>query len=225
MGLFDFLRKKKCEPQKGTIYKYNGNVIAKYLRGSIIDYFLYDDKNNRPDVCPICHNKYKFVLNQNAEFSMNNRDLGETWDGYAFVSEKFYRFCQEEKYPNLILTPLERKKGVYYFEPTEIFQLDYYDEPIRTKFINKRDCCGSYDEVIKIPSVKSKDYKVTSNDFIMRSEYSFGSYERKSYLIIVGTETAKKMKKYGLRGIYFDDIYDNVGLEVIKEIVNYRVLE
>lgn len=59
----------------------------------------------------------------------------------------------------------------------------------------------------------------------MRSEYSFGSYERKSYLIIVGTETAKKMKKYGLRGIYFDDIYDNVGLEVIKEIVNYRVLE
>ena len=33
------------------------------------------------------------------------------------------------------------------------------------------------------------------------------------------------MKEYGLKEIYFHDIYDNEGLQITEETVNYKVLD
>ncbi len=225
MGFFDLFRKKK-EPQHGIIYKMKGKVIAKSLSSVDICDFMYYDKNSRPDCCPICHNKLHFIPNQDISVKLKRSDIGCTYDGYDIVSEKFYNFCMEGKYPGLIFTPLEKSKGLFFFEATEIFGLDYaYNEHIKTKFLNKRDCCGTYDEVISPPMVRAKTYKMASNDFIMTADYFWGSHERKGKLKIVGTETAQKMKEYGLKGIYFENIYDPIGLQITEEEVNHKVWE
>jgi hypothetical protein len=129
-----------------------------------------------------------------------------TYDEFCIVSEKFKSFCVERKYPNLTFIALVKSKGFYYFEPHDIYGLDYVRRKVR--FITKRDCCGNYDEIIgTAPSYKSKDFDIGTNDFVCCSEYLFGSNGRKSPLIIIGLETVKAMKEYGLRGICFSDIY------------------
>ena len=46
-----------------------------------------------------------------------------------------------------------------------------------------------------------------TDDFICRSEYRFASFSNKSYLTVVGLETADKLKKAGFKNIYFDNVY------------------
>jgi uncharacterized membrane protein YkvA (DUF1232 family) len=35
----------------------------------------------------------------------------------------------------------------------------------------------------------------------------------------------EKMKEYGLKGIYFENIYDPIGLQITEEEVNHKVWE
>ena len=222
MSIINWFIKKKEKPH-GIITRYRGNVIAKRIRGiDICDGFMYDTIDNRPDCCPICHNTLSHIPNKESIISIQD-EICSTSDGYLIISEKFCNFLKENNYSNLRIIPLERSKGLYFFEPMEIFALDY--ELYGTKFINKRECCGSYDEVIRPPVIKAKDYKIENNDFIMKAEYLFGSYNKKNPVIIVGIETAKKMKAYGLKGLYFEKIYDSKGLKIIKKEVDRFILD
>ena len=47
-----------------------------------------------------------------------------------------------------------------------------------------------------------------NDDFICRSEHLYGTREKKSPLIIIGLDTMRKMKSYGLRGICYFDVYE-----------------
>jgi len=221
MSILNWFIKKKKQP-RGVITCYSGKVVAKMLDGGNTDSYMYIDQKVRPDSCPICHNKLNLVPNLLIKVHSKD-DLSSTYDGYDVISEKFYNFCKEGGYKNLRIIPLEKSKGFYFFEPMDVFGLDY--EFCRTKFIDKRDCCGSYDEVIRPPVIKAKNYKIESNDFIMKAEYYFGSYSYKGDVIIVGTETAKKMKAYGLKGLYFKNIYDSNGLKITKKETDAIVLD
>ena len=104
-------------------------------------------------------------------------------------------------------TAITASPGFYHFRPNGIYRLDYARR--ETMFINKRDCCGSYDEVIgATPAYKEHGFVLPSDDFILCSEYWFGSFEKKSPLIIVGLETKMKIKEYGLKGCEFDYVYE-----------------
>lgn len=46
-----------------------------------------------------------------------------------------------------------------------------------------------------------------TDNFICRSEWAFGSDGQKLPLIIVGLDTVKEMKAYGLKGMYYDKVY------------------
>lgn len=222
MSIFDSFLKKKQQPH-GVITYYWGKVVAKALRsGDDTGSYMYNNKCERPDCCPICHNTLKHIPNKFSKLHSKD-DICVTLDGYYIISEKFYNFCKEGNYQNLRIIPLESSKGFYFFEPIDIFGLDY--EFCGTKFINKRDCCGSYDEVIRPSVIKAKDYNIESNDFIMQAKYYFGSHDKKNIIIIVGTETAKKMKAYGLKGILFKNIYSQDNLKVIKKEINKIVLD
>jgi hypothetical protein len=220
MSLFNWFRKKKEQP-KGIITRYRGNVIARMLWGESIDDYMYENIDDRKDICPICHNTLGHIPNQSVVIHNRNWDLSTTYDGYWIISEKFYDFCKEGNYKNLRIIPLSNSKGLYYFEPMDIFGLDY--ELYGTKYINKRDCCGSYDEIIKPPVIKAKDFNIESNDFIMKSGTLFGPHEKKIFTIIIGNETAKKMKAYGIKNIYFKKIYDPNGLKIINIEVNRKI--
>ena len=73
--------------------------------------------------------------------------------------------------------------------------------------------------------MKSKDFVIQDDNFIMRSEYMFGSYDHKSVITIVGVDTAKKMKEYGLNGLFFNDIYDSEDLKITETIVNKKIYD
>ena len=74
-------------------------------------------------------------------------------------------------------------------------------------FLNYRDCCGSYDETVITPRYCKQDFYMDTDDFICRSEYRFASFSNKSYLTVVGLETADKLKKAGFKNIYFTNVY------------------
>ena len=50
-------------------------------------------------------------------------------------------------------------------------------------------------------------FKLETNDFIMRTDNFYGKYENKHPMIVVGLETERKMKDFGLKGIDFDNVY------------------
>lgn len=214
---------KKKERPKGVIKVFSGSVVAKMLHPNDAGEYMYDDNSNRIDCCPICHNTLRKIPNKSAVISIKRWDIAGTYDGFYVVSEKFRLFCEKNHYQNLTFVPLPKSKGLYFFEPQEIFRLDY--EQYGTKFINKRECCGAYDEVIGPPVIRAKDFSVNnSNDFIMKAEFYFGSFDNKGSVIIVGTETATKMKTAGLKGIYFDDIFDYEGLRITERETTGNVL-
>ena len=90
-----------------------------------------------------------------------------------------------------------------YHKNSNIYELDYKE----SLFLNYRDCCGSYDETVITPRYCKQDFYMDTDDFICRSEYRFASFSNKSYLTVVGLETADKLKKAGFKNIYFTNVY------------------
>lgn len=167
---------------------------------------MYEDSKSRPGTCPICHNTIDKVPDIMYKVPKKRGDMFYTYDGFCIVSEKFKSFCNERNYPNLTFVALIQSVGFYFFMPQDIYKLDYARREV--KFINKRNCCGSYDEVIgSVPAYKAPDFLMDTDDFIRRSEWAFGSDDQKSPLIIVGLDTVKQMKAYGLKGMYYEKVY------------------
>lgn len=189
------------------VMKTKEKVVAFTLFGGDQD-CMYPSREKTPGVCPVCFNRLEDVVDMSYHVRKRKGDLFCTYDFFRIVTEKFKRFCEENKYPGLIFTPITASPGYYYFRPTGIYKLDYVR--CKTKFITKRECCGSYDEVIGgfAPGYKDSGFLMQSDDFILASEYWFGSFERKAPLIIVGTRTKSKMKEYGLSNCFFFPIYE-----------------
>lgn len=106
----------------------------------------------------------------------------------------------------MCFTKLTDSTGYYFFMPQDIYILDYIHR--KTRFLNKRECCGSYDEIIgATPAYKLSSFSTESNDFINRSEYYFGTKGCKDPLIIIGLETEQKMKAFGIKGVSYINVY------------------
>ncbi len=181
-------------------------VVAKILIGGDENGYMYPHSSLRPDVCPVCKNRIKDVPNLGYKVKRKSSDVIVTHDHYTIVSERFKDFCVENNYDNLVFTKLIKSEGYYFFEVNSIFPLDYVR--INTRFINYRECCGSYDEIIGVePAFKKEDFLLISDDFIYRTEHRFASYAFKHYNIIVGLRTMRKLKEAKLRGLYYDNVY------------------
>lgn len=185
--------------------KKEGKLVAHVIYGYDINH-MYEDSKTRPGTCPVCHNTMEKIPDLIYKISRRKGDMFYTYDGFSIVSERFKCFCDERGYPDLTFVALTKSKGFYFFMPQRIYKLDYIRRKV--EFIDKRDCCGCYDEVIgATPAYKDPDFFMESNDFICRSEWDFGSYGQKSPLIIAGLDTVSAMKAYGLKGMYYDKVY------------------
>ena len=192
---------KKSIPKKRNW----GKVVAKIIYSNIEIEFMYRTTKD-PGCCPICGNTLRKIPNMQYVIRKKKGDYFSTDDHFTIVSEKFKCFCEENKYPNLTFIPITSSKGYYFFQPERIYKLDYKRRDVQFK--NQRECCGTYDEIIgSAPSFKDRDFFLGTDDFICRSEYLFGSYERKDYLIIVGLKTQYLMKAYGLKDFCFSPVY------------------
>lgn len=180
-------------------------VVAYNLIGGDEYGYMYDSIDIRPDICSICKNRIKDVPDPYYKVKKKGTYV-TTYDHYDIVSEQFRKFCIENNYQNLRFTELVRSKGYYVLEVGEVVYLDEVRGHI--EFVNHRDCCGSYDEIICPPLYVSKDRNPPlPKDFIARSYYRYGSFNRKSPVLLVGVETKRKMKEYPLKGLYFRKLF------------------
>nr|WP_321373393.1 hypothetical protein [uncultured Bacteroides sp.] len=178
-------------------------VIAKIMYG-IDGEHMY--KGLPPYVCPNCHTLLKRTINLDYKIKQKSGDLIHTYDGYCIVSEAFMLFCKSNKYPELEFVQLPQSPNYYYFNPKKIFYTDA--ERRHVQFINPCKYCGGYEEVIgSTPNYIKQGIDIQSDDFICRSDYEFGTGERKSPLIVIGLETEKKIKLAKLKNIYFAKIF------------------
>ena len=176
-----------CGLLTGYIYDVNGLVFSKNLEEN--HYLYYNEGVRRKDVIWLTAltsktftELYKLisqvleksvalkfmedVVDMSYHVRKKKGDLFCTYDLFRIVTEKFKMFCEENKYPGLIFTPITASPGYYYFRPTGIYKLDYVRR--KTKFITKRECCGSYDEVIGVsPGYKDSGFFMQSDDFIL----------------------------------------------------------
>lgn len=179
-------------------------VIAKILIAPDEDKDMY--KGDAPYTCPVCHSPLKYEMNPNYIASNKRSSVRFTYDGYCIVSQEFKDFCTLNKYPQLVFKEFPKSPGTYCFFPLDIFPLD----PIRrnVEFVKPCTSCGGYEGVYgATPSYKAKDFVLPSNDFICRSDIAFGEKRKRAPLVIVGVGTELKMKKFGLKGLHFDNVY------------------
>lgn len=178
-------------------------VVAKLLRGDDNRSFMYYDY---PDCCTKCHYTVKRSISPDFKLKRKQYDVSYTYDGYLIVSKRFKSFCEEKEYSNVTFHGLVNEPDFYCLESCEVVSLDY--ERRKVKFIDLCDKCGRYAEVIgATPSYIENNFEMKENTFY-RSEFDFGSYNRKSPLIIIGNEMAEEMLKMKFKGLYFKDVLD-----------------
>lgn len=210
-------------------------VIAKKIVGADNNSYMYEF-NLYPDCCELCHYSMKQMINPNFRFSKKryddahinaynvekHYDVSYTGDHYLIVSQKLVDFCQERQYQNVIFHNIPSEPAFYFLESNKILSLDYnkhYKLPLKPdkiyingshtiKFGNLCPKCNRYDGVNGVPFA-FRHIQIEENSFY-RSEYEFGNFNYKSPLIIVSLQMAKDMQKQKFRGLYFNDILDEL---------------
>ena len=168
---------------------------------------MWEHKEERPGLCPVCHNVLEQIPNMGYKVKKTkSRDIVCTYDGFHIVSQKFKDFCDENGYEDITFVQFPKSPNFYFFLPNKIYPLDY--ARMRTQFIGYNNCCGQYDAVIGCYFYRQLTDNVERNDFICRAEYFFADSLNKGPIIIIGTETLKKMIKYGLCGFYCHNVYE-----------------
>lgn len=214
MGLISFIKDLFCadgyereihpvtnppSPDKSKL-----KVIAKYVHCNDAEY-MYHCKEEQPGCCPVCYCKLQEVPNLAYRMGRRRNDMYCTYDGYFLVSNHFKRFCEERGYPNLVFIKLPKTHGFYFFTcKEETFPLD---EQWLWHSVDKQSCCGVYYEMGGPFTIKRKDIVLHSDDFIAKSPM-LASGNHKSPCIIIGLSTMKAMQDYGLKGLYFHDVYE-----------------
>jgi len=213
MGLISFIKDMFCtdtlesrfpEEYKPTYPdKERLRVIAKSISCNDAEY-MYHSKEEQPGCCPVCYCKLQEIPNLNYRMRRRN-DLYITYDGYFVVSQKFKYFCEERGYSGLIFVKLPKTNGFYFFTCEK--QTLYLDEEWLRHTVEKQPCCGCYYEIGGPNKIIENIKDINTDDFIAKSHLSLES-NRKSPIIIIGLSTMKAMQDYGLKGVYFDDVYE-----------------
>ena len=208
MSWIDLFRKKKIkndgEIASTRVIKITNKVIAKVLSGSDTEY-MYRSFKDIPGLCPHCRSRLEIIPNLNYSVKRTNADLLCTYDSYFIASEKFKRFCEENRYKNLKFVRLNGS-NYYSFIPLGVFYTDISRNQF-TKLGEWCDYCKTYTTITKA-IFKRKNFILQKNDFILGTDNYWGSFEFKTPEIIIGTETMRKMKDFGLKGLGFHDVYE-----------------
>lgn len=179
------------------------SVVAKSLDGIILS-FMYGDNGIVPCLCQYCYSKLKSMPNLDYVPNKRRKDFYYTSDGFCIVSKKFKDFCEENGYSGLEFQKLNTC-DFYFFEPHVVFKTNIRWIPFN-EFKYWCNVCKNYAELTG-GVLKEESFKLETNDFIMRTDKFFGKYESKHPIIVIGLETERKMKGFGLKGIDFGNVY------------------
>lgn len=201
-----FGQKNEVRPivQKGYVrFPFEKYRIVGYAVTGRYAELMYPSWKEIPMVCPYCHTRHGNIPDLDYKLDRKGADMYSTYDSFCIVSDSFKSFCEKKGYENLKFTKLNECNR-YFFEPPCGFRIDIHSPYTFTGYHCPH--CGNYTQVCGT-IFKDAGFELPSDDYILSSVDYFGSYERKSPAIIVGPETRKKMRKYGLRGLYFTPVF------------------
>jgi len=193
-------------------------VVANTLDGRDNNSFMYNSVY--PHCCNSCHYATKQEVNPDFRLARKRYDVSYanlhpvrkqydvsyTCDGYLIVSKRFKQFCEEKSYKNTIFHSIPLEPDFYFLESSKIIPLDYARRNVQFGSLCK--ACNRYDYVAgATPSYIQQGFVMEENTFY-QSEYDFGSYNRKSPIIIVSLLMAKELTAQKFKGLYFNDVLE-----------------
>ncbi|MDH7459699.1 hypothetical protein QEG73_00370 [Chitinophagaceae bacterium 26-R-25] len=144
-------------------------------------------------------------LHLNPTFKLNkkNYDISYTWDDFLLVSDRFKQFCIDNKYTSVSFIEIPNYPTKHLMTVSNI--TDFDSARRETKFLEFSPECNEYNEVVgATPVCLTIDSPLTDNFF--RTNIEFGRGYAKGPIILVGVETAIKLKAQKLKGLYLEKI-------------------
>lgn len=181
-------------------------IIGYLLSGDDNDSFMLDDEKN-PDA-PVCSN-CGYLLNfnyHNPFFKLKRKvyDFSYTYDGHCIVSLKFKEFCLRENYGHLEFKEFEREPNFFQLIVNNVVPFDTLNA--KTEFGKKCPVCGNYDYTVGFEPIHLLGINEELSAGFCRSDILFGSYNRKSPLVVVAPITQIKLRKEKLKGLIFHSV-------------------
>lgn len=140
-----------------------------------------------------------------------NFNLSYTYDGGTIVSQKFRDFCLRNKYSTLKFYQLKKQKNLYLLKCTKIIAYDI--EQRQTRFEEFQPDCQMYNSIAgATPICLSSKNKL--EDGFYRTDILFGGGYEQSPILLIGTETFKKMQTEKFTDIDFQIVKN----EYVREI-------
>lgn len=159
-----------------------------------------------PATCPTCGRKTDTnYINPQFRVRRRRRDLTVTYDGYVLVSARFREFCELNNWhQDVHFGNLPADNDYFVFKPTRTLEFD--SERRKTRFEDHCPECDKYFNVIGATPVflRNVDHPITEGFF--RSDLEFGSGHEQHPLLILGTETAQKIKRQAFQKIYLRQV-------------------
>lgn len=156
--------------------------------------------------CPYCHTFSQRVPNPSYIVPPRGSDIRITLDGFYIVSQKFKDFCESNSYTGVTFYQFPLSLGHYYMDiisPVIPIKLD--------KVTGASLCpyCGKQEYMHGIGISLFPGFKLDNDDFIARSDLELGAGDAQQYLILTGLETERKFREAKLKGLIFDNLYNN----------------
>ena len=157
-----------------------------------------------PATCGTCGRKTdpNYV---NPSFSPKKRwDISATYDGYCIVSCRFRDFCLIRRWQGMTFVRLPADMGFFVLRLSSVLRFDA--ERRRTRFEHKCPTCGAYYSVIGADPTFLRDVTEPIKEGFFRSDLEFGSGPTQHPLILLGIDTAEKLRRERFQNYYLREV-------------------
>lgn len=147
-----------------------------------------------PATCATCGRKIDpTFINREFRAGKRKRDITGTYDGYTIVSARFREFCKQQQWPGMKFVPLPADKDFFVLQLSKILPFDA--ERSETRFEKPCPKCRAFYDVVGATPGYLRGISKPIKEGFFRSDLEFASGPEQSPLIIVGVETAQKLKE------------------------------
>ncbi len=169
------------------------------------DWRFAQDGAPHPATCPACGRKTDpTFINPSYKLKKRRWDFGLTRDGYFIVSRRFRKFCEDQGWEGMEFVTLPAEDLFFVLRLTCILKFDVVKGETRFKKFCSQ--CGAYHDVVGAIPVYLSQISEPIEDGFYRSDLEFGSGHEQCPLILVGTNTAPKLRSQRFLRMRFDPV-------------------
>lgn len=134
-------------------------------------------------------------------------DLSQTQDNRLICSERAKDFFLERFDVRISEIAAWRGRALYYVRPK--LSVPFNALSRGTRFVDHCEVCGCYKSIVGATPAHLAVQDLNEKCFL-KSDMTFGSYEEKAALNVVGLETAKEMQAQGFSGCVFKEAFSSI---------------